>query len=190
MKKSVHTSLLFIVVLIISIGQCIAQSKPSHKEYVQVYFRQGDTKIDPLYRNNEVSLRRFVDAVNEYRCDSTANIGRVRILASVSPEGSDAVNERILKERASSVVNWINQYIFEPVDRVVDYGGIDRDILVKLVEEHKESRYLPYRNEVLDILRNEYVADKPLGYNGCFERLSRLHDGESYMWLRNGHRSR
>ena len=172
--------LLFVVVFIISIGQCFAQSESPKKEFVEVYFRQSATQIDPHYRNNEAVLRRFIDAVNESRCD------KVRIVASVSPEGLDVVNERILKERAATIQKWINIYSTKPVDYVVEYKGIDWERLIKLIEERKESRYLPCRAEVLDILRNtpEHVADKPIGYSWRFAKLAKLQNGDSYIWLK------
>ena len=180
MKRSVHMRLLFVVVFIISIGQCFAQSESPKKEFVEVYFRQSATQIDPHYRNNEAVLRRFIDAVNESRCD------KVRIVASVSPEGLDVVNERILKERAATIQKWINIYSTKPVDYVVEYKGIDWERLIKLIEERKESRYLPCRAEVLDILRNtpEHVADKPIGYSWRFAKLAKLQNGDSYIWLK------
>ena len=178
--------LLFIAVFIISIGRCFAQSEPPQKEFVQVYFRQRVTRIDPYYRNNEASLRRFVAAVNEFRRDSTSNMGVVHIVASVSPEGFTSVNERIVKARANSIINWINERVDEPIEYTIEYKGIDWERLAMLIEQRKESRYLPYRDEVLELLRNtpECVEGVQMDYNYRFAKLSKLRDGAPYIWLK------
>ena len=186
MRRFVHKSVLFVVIFIISTARGFAQSDTPEREFAQVFFRQGATTIDTSYRDNEASLRRFVDVVNECRKDSTFNIGAVRIVASVSPEGLNAVNERIIRQRAESIVAWINQHADQPIDYIVEFKGVDWELLISLIEQRKESRYLPYRDEVLDLLRNtpEEVEGKQLDYNWRYAKLSKLHDGTPYIWLK------
>ena len=186
MRWSVHMHLLFVAVFFISIGQSYAQSQSSQKESVKVYFHQSATRLDPHYRNNEILLRRFIDVVNESRYDSLSDRSKVRIVTSVSPEGLDIENERILKGRAATIQKWIDIYSTKPVDYVVEYVGIDWDRLIKLVEESEDSRNFPCRSEVLDLLRNtpESVDGVQLGFNWRFAQLAKLHDGKPYFWLR------
>lgn len=186
MRRFVHKSVLFVVIFIISTARGFAQSDIPEREFAQVFFRQSATTIDTSYRDNEASLRRFVDVVNECRKDSTFNIGAVRIVASVSPEGLNAVNERIIRQRAESIVAWINQHADQPIDYVIELEGIDWDTLVRLIKESPEGRYLPYRSEVLALLRTtpESVRGWKQDYNYRFWKLSKLYDGEPYVWLK------
>ena len=94
-------------------------------------------------------------------------------MASVSPEGGKAVNDRLVKQRAEAITKWISHEISANLDYAVDQTGIDWDLLIKLVEENKS---VPYRDEVLDILYNtpaivvEGGQEIEKRYNARFER--------------------
>ena len=186
MKQTVHKLILLVVIFIISMGDCFAQSKTSDDRTVQVFFRQSATTIDPAYRDNDTSLRRFVDVVNEHCSSTQCSIVELRITASVSPEGLNSVNERIVKARAESIIDWIKQHTTHPVEYTIDFEGIDWTTFITLVEERPISRYLPYRDEVLELLRNtpDSIAGKPLPYNYRYAKLSKLHNGEPSIWLK------
>jgi hypothetical protein len=186
MRRFVHKSVLFVVIFIISTARGFAQSDTPEREFAQVFFRQSATTIDTSYRDNEASLRRFVDVVNERFSVEPDNVGTVRIRASVSPEGATSINERIIRQRAESIVAWINQHADQPIDYVIELEGVDWDTLVRLIKESPEGRYLPYRSEVLALLRTtpESVSGWKQDYNYRLWKLSKLYDGEPYVWLK------
>ena len=79
---------------------------------VKVYFRQGVDAFDPSFRDNgETTLRNFAEEVKMYYADSNAQFRQIRIVSSVSPEGSMAINDRIAKHRAEAIADWISREI-------------------------------------------------------------------------------
>ena len=130
-------------------------------------------------------MRRFVDAVNTYRSNNTRAC-KISVSAGVSPEGIISLNERIVNERAHAVVVWINQHLDEPIDFEVVDMGVDWELLIEHIETRKPWCYMPYKSEVIDLLRTtpEYLEGVALDYNWRYLTLVNLHEGEPCMWLK------
>ena len=140
---------------------------------MKVYFRQGAVALDENYMDNKTALREFAKEVQKYYNDSTANFRQIRILSSVSPEGSDAVNERIAKRRAEVISEWISREINANVQYEVVSLGADWQTLTTLVQNRED---VPYRNEVLEVLQNAEGKE-------CFDALVKLRNGVPYWWI-------
>ena len=90
-----------------------------------MYFRQGVGALDESYMGNETTLRNFAEEVKMYYADSNAQFRQIRIVSSVSPEGSMAINDRIAKHRAEAIANWISREINVEVGYAVESMGVD-----------------------------------------------------------------
>lgn len=159
-----------------------AQVDREVKKSVKIYFRQGSSVIDENYKNNKATLRDFADEVKTYYGDSTARFRQIRILSSVSPEGGKLVNERIAKQRAQAITDWISREIRVNLEFAVLSMGIDWDEFITLVEANDQ---VPYRDEVLDILRNtpDIVVQDGKEIFMRYEALQKLRGGAPYKWL-------
>ena len=129
------------------------------KKSVRIHFRQGAGTLDENYMDNKATLSKFASEVKAYCADSTARFRQIRIVASTSPEGSKAVNDRLAKKRAEAITKWISREISVKLDYAVDQTSIDWELLEELVQADEK---VPYRNEVLELLRTteEFTTDK------------------------------
>ena len=151
-------------------------------ENVKVYFRQGSAVLDDKYMQNGEALKRLSELLQPYVVENAEQKGKVRISSSVSPEGSNAINERLVKARAAAISKWISSRFDVEVGYIVDNMGVDWTSLISLVEE---SDKVPYKEEVLDILYNTPAKVTRNGkvINERQQRLERLHKGEPYRYL-------
>lgn len=151
-------------------------------ESIKVYFRQGSATIDQKYMNNGDALKRLSDLLQPYVVEGATNKGTVRIISSASPEGSNAVNERLVKARAGAISNWISKRFDVEIGNVVESMGVDWATLITLVEENDN---VPYKEEVLDILYNtpERVTRNGKVINERENKLEALRKGEPYRYI-------
>ncbi|MBR5802903.1 MAG: DUF3575 domain-containing protein [Bacteroidaceae bacterium] len=164
------------------------QGKHIHRqehESVRIYFRQGSHQIEESYMDNKATLERFAQEVNRYAQDSTARFRQIRIVSSASPEGSKQINDRLVKQRAQAITDWISQKISTKLDYEVESTGIDWVMLDSLVRNTPD---VPYRDEVLDIISNtsEYTTNsKGVIINERYNKLTKLRNGVPYQWIYN-----
>lgn len=149
---------------------------------VKVRFRLGEATLDVNYMDNKAVLQRFAEEVKMYYNDPSARFGQIHILSGVSPEGSKAVNDRIAKQRAQSIVDWINKEIKADVGFRVDVMGVDWAKLIELVEKDPK---VPYRAEVLNVLKTTPVVTIKNGVEQTprFNTLRWMRNGEPYKYI-------
>ena len=125
-------------------------SAQTYRDSVKVYFRQGKTEFDPHFEGNG---RRFTDFANKVRSlqrDTTANILRVVVNATASPEGSAEVNERIAYNRAQNIAEYLSLSLrFDPSSFEVHFKDIDWPLFETLV---REDPYVPMRRQLLPLI--------------------------------------
>lgn len=149
---------------------------------VKVRFRLGEASLDENYKDNKAVLQRFAEEVKMYYNDPSAHFGQIQILSGVSPEGSKVVNDRIAKQRAQAIVNWINKEIKANVGFRVEVLGVDWAKLIELVEKDPK---VPYREEVLKVLKTTPVVTIKNGVeqNVRFNTLRWMHNGLPYNYI-------
>lgn len=175
--------LLVLFVLTLSAFAAYAQvSREDVEKSVKVYFRQSESKLDVDYMDNKAALQKFAEEVKMYYNDPSARFGQVHIISGVSPEGSKQINDHIARMRAQSIVSWINREIKADVGYRVETMGIDWSKLVELVEKDVN---VPYRDEVLDILKNLPVSTIKNGVELTprFTALRTMRKGEPYKYI-------
>ena len=176
----------FLLVLFVSTLSAFAAyaqvSREDVEKSVKVYFRQSESKLDVDYMDNKAALQKFAEEVKMYYNDPSARFGQVHIISGVSPEGSKQINDHIARMRAQSIVSWINREIKADVGYRVETMGIDWSKLVELVEKDVN---VPYRDEVLDILKNLPVSTIKNGVELTprFTALRTMRKGEPYKYI-------
>ena len=178
MKKSY----LLLILPVLFGGTLSAQNPSSDTVGVTVYFRQGHSTLEPSFRDNGRRLDTFFQQVAELRRDTMRRVHSVRIMAFSSPEGSSDCNSRLSERRAFRLADLLHRStdlpdsLFEIVARGVNWEG-----LTDLVDTSD----MPYRDEVLNILRNtpEWVVRNGVVVDGRKRRLGMLHGGRAWQYM-------
>lgn len=170
------------LLLVVVTGTTFAQSVREEQGSVKVYFRVGSTTIDEAYRNNGKSLNEFAEIINAYQDDEGVRFGKISIVSSTSPEGSEAVNARIAELRAKAITNWLMAKTSVELVYTVESMSTDWNMLITSVEERDD---VPYKQEVLDIMRNtpEFVESNGRKIPQRFNKLRALRGSVPYTWL-------
>ena len=176
MRNSFIISLLLLLLPLASFAQPVREEKGS----VEVYFRANKTVIDGKYRNNANSLKKFAKIIDSCKNDKNANIGRISIKSSTSPEGGKALNDRLAEQRAKAITNWLMTKTSAKLAYKVEAMRTDWDMLTAAVEASKE---VPNKQEVLKILRDvpEFTEKNGKIIETRFNELKKLR--AAYAWL-------
>lgn len=136
-----------------------------HKEEVKERSSKWETALDfpvnqstilPNYMNNLYELSKVEEKINSIKSDNSIQISKIIITGFASPEGSVAINEKLSKERAEALKNYLAQKLAMPSDIYqVQYGGENWDGLVSLLNASDISR----KEGILDIIRNTDNVD-------------------------------
>ncbi len=150
---------------------------------VRIYYRVGRSTLDTLLRDNATRLREFGWRMEAFLADTTCRMQSVRITSGTSPEGGSTVNDRLAKERAEHIGAFLkgnarlDTLRFESLPGGVDWKGFER--LVAASE-------MPYKEEVLDILRNtpEWIYDHTgMITDGRRRQLMLLRGGRPWYYM-------
>ena len=173
-----------LAILLLSLTPIVSMAQVDREETkgVKVHFRKGHSNLDENYRNNKTALSEFADKVDAYYSDTTSGFRQIRVVSSVSPEGTKSVNERIAKQRAVSISTWVKRELSADLDYAIDATSVDWELLVSLVEQRDD---VPNKAEVLDVLRNTPVSVEQNGVvvEKRFAELRALKGGVPYRWL-------
>ena len=182
MKKHLFAFLLSLMVPMLSAAQ---ENKDSY-EAGKVYFRLGETTIDPHYKGNAETLRKFADELNAYRKQNGAQVGQLKVVASASPDGRLEANERVVRMRAQAIADWVRKDVEGQLQHTVVFQAINWDLLIQMVEADPK---VPHRDEVLQVLRNEPETTQrgDFVYRNRYNKLLQVHDGESLSYLYRNH---
>ena len=151
-------------------------------ESVKVHFRQGSSTLEVGYMQNEAALRTLSEHLNGYVFDGSKGKARVRISSSVSPEGSNAINDRLIQARAKSISDWVSKKYSVEVGFIVDSMGVDWVELERLVEA---SDKVPAKEDVLNIIHSvpEKVVRNGKTINERQVQLQKLQQGTPYAYI-------
>lgn len=178
MKKLLMVFLLLALFPVVSSAQIDREVTRS----VKVHFRQGAVVLDENYMDNKATLSEFAKEVKAYYSDSTARFRQIRVVSSASPEGGKALNDRIAKQRAEAITQWISREIAVDLDYAVESTGIDWELLKALIIEDEG---VPYRDEVLELLESApaIVVENGKEVEVRYNELKALRNGTPYRWI-------
>lgn len=162
-------------------GTLAAQRVLADTVDIKIFFPIGTTYIDETYRDNGLRLSQFAERVRHIEQETGLRLSEVSIVSGVSPEGDEDVNEVVTQERALKLVRYLRRLTgMRQTKFLMDFRGIDWKRLTAIVEFSE----MPYREEVLHILRNARV---PIyGENAdedCIRQLKRLRNGVPYAYM-------
>ena len=178
MKKLLMVFLLLALFPVVSSAQIDREVTRS----VKVHFRQGAVVLDENYMDNKATMSEFAKEVKAYYSDSTVRFRQIRVVSSASPEGGKAINDRIAKQRAEAITQWISREIAVDLDYAVESTGIDWELLKELIIEDEG---VPYRDEVLELLERvpAIVVENGKEVEVRYNELKALRNGTPYRWI-------
>lgn len=176
MKKSI---LLFIISVML-VGAVRGQQAA---DTTIVYYRLGRSDIDLSLRNNKATLDGFINRLNAATKDTAQRLVSLRLDAYSSPDGVTVANKRLSENRAKRLTEYIRSHIEFPESLLTVHShGIDWEGLEAMVE----TMDIPYKEEVLDVLRDtpEWIFDEENRViDGRKRQLGMLRGGVPYNYL-------
>lgn len=174
MKKLLAYTLAF-AVSFIALAQTPADS-------TKVYFRMGSRQFEPSYKDNRVSIDRFVNKVRE--AAEAGDLESVTVRAYASPEGGEKLNLSIAQSRSDVIADYIAERSGVSRDIITaEPGEIAWDELRRMVAVTPD---VPSRDELLNIIDNTpiwvYDANGKL-IDSRKNRLMALANGNPYRWI-------
>lgn len=141
---------------------------------VRILFRQNLSTLDLQYMGNRLNLRHFADQLEQLEQNPHVSISSILIEASASPEGTYQNNRQLAirrAERTRQLLKDMAPRLKSPI--LIRPKTIDWDELVRLVQADPN---VPYRNEVLRVLRTSSEYDKK-------PNLQTLRDGKPWKYM-------
>lgn len=149
---------------------------------VKVYFRQGQSGLDTLYHDNGTHLDSLVSHLRAIAADTLREVKTINIAGTASPEGSTWRNMELSEQRAANIVAWLRDRLPFPESTYVTHVlGENWQGLEALVEVSD----MPWRDEVLDIIRNTpvWIVRDGKVVDGRKRRLGMLQGGEPWRYM-------
>lgn len=160
------------------------RNQESHRDSVEVFFRQSHTELDPEFHDNGRSLDSLSKIMRGLNDASDVKITRMRISGAASPEGSVDINRVLSEERARRIIDYFSRLIPMP-DSVAEvrFTGRDWPGLVALV---KNDDGMPGRSAVLSILDKAGAVRTQLSEqqsDDLLRTLKQLEGGKPYRYM-------
>lgn len=172
----------FIVLLISGTLAAATAAAQVPADSAKVYFRLGHRQYDPSFENNSSGMNPFVNEVKRH--NAASNIERITVRSYTSPDGTNAANERLSRNRCRTISEYLlNETGIDPSLIHTEAEGIAWDELTRMVEADTS---VPYREEVLELLRTTPVwvfDDDNRVVGGRKKSLMELRGGVPYRWL-------
>lgn len=176
--------------MLLHLGKAVGNGKQAHvEEFVErnrpgsliLYFRQGKSVIDKMYRSNYVSQEKLVESVRAIESSPDSRVERVIIAGFASPEGILWQNDLLAWNRALAVKQFLldNSDLQEDKIRVYngseDWLGLRRMVRDSDLPENEQA-------EILSIIES-YAREENPGEMGRLNRLKQLNEGRTYRYL-------
>ena len=149
-----------------------------------VTFPVNRTEVNPNFRNNKFELERLRHTIDSVSNDTTIEILRIQIKGFASPEGTYQSNDRLARERTSSLTRYIiENTAVSPVLFHTAYEAEDWEGMRNFVDT---ASTIVNRKALLDIIDTEMDPDEKLkkigyGYPDDFRTLA----AEAFPLLRH-----
>lgn len=144
-----------------------------------VYFAQGARTIDRHYMDNNKALVELISAVRAIEASGDSEVMRIVVIGYTSPEGSSAINEKLAKDRAITVRDFLLRNTPITPERISIYNGVVDWIGLR---QQVEASDMPEKYTIIDIIDNVPVwdAEKQIGRHG---QLMKLNSGNPYRYM-------
>lgn len=143
-----------------------------------IYFHQGKSYFDPVYKDNGKRLKAFVEDVYFRSNDPSMAIKKIVINSGASPEGPQKLNYSLSDRRAQAIINYLKQNTKLDESMIMVYSpGVDWEKLISLVEASDD---VPDKEAVLQIMTSEEWGEDDVARRKCLEKYN---GGISYRWM-------
>lgn len=185
MRTLFNHTILRVLTLLIALVLCSNADAANRREEVtrtdsvRVFFKQGYSKLELDFRNNEQNLESFIARMNRLYAERRYVVKEINVVSGVSPEGGTAFNRRLSDNRAKAIMRYLQNYMAIPDSLLtVTSLGEDWNGLYRLVKESD----IPYREEALDIILNtpEWIFKDGVIVDGRKRQLKMLRGGVAW----------
>lgn len=145
---------------------------------LKIFFRQGSSRWEADFEGNGERMDAFLERIRAIQKDTLQTIIKVIYTSGASPEGPLVVNQRLSKQRARSIMNYLDKRV-RVADSVVETILRDEDY-AELIRKVEADVQTPYRDEVLQLLRTQPTTEVK-------RPLMQLHGGHSWEYMLENH---
>lgn len=158
--KCYFAIVMFVLAMLMSAEDVMAQSHlipddAQWREEMRIRYRVAKTYIDKTYMDNDMTLQRIVDWVEERQQDTMVKIVAVEFCGACSPEGSVPFNHYLSSTRLTRLENYVRQRIEIPEDIIT---RSDHYIAWGELEQMVEESDIENKDDILAILRSENTS--------------------------------
>ena len=171
---------LFFLLLLLQGTWLFGQEK---RDSVKVYFRQGHSRLETSFKNNQNSLNRILEWLHNEYDNPSLRLLKVRVVGGASPEGSIRLNQRLSEKRARVLFQYLNRFenLSDSLQQHI-FLGRDWQGLYELVQRDE---YVPFRSKVLRYLEEvlQQLQNPQEGQPDPLIGLQQLEKGKPYAYL-------
>ena len=165
------------------VDSILQEKREQKREEIRIHFRVAKTNIDKSYMDNEETLNRIVDWVNELQSDSMINVVAIEFCGACSPEGSVQFNRYLSKTRLTRLEDYVRGRIEIPEEIIT---RSDHYIAWSELKDFVVNSDLDNKNEVLEILNRENTS-KGNKLDSRIGALKAMDNGKTWMKLFNSY---
>ena len=151
-------------------GKDTASSSDKGVAGMGVSFRNGSSKLDPNYKDN----RKALDEMVAFFRENPSAADEYDIVGAASPDGPTSVNDRLARERAQAVADYISEQAPELKDRLhtrsagEDWNGLRKAVLAEDSLSDKDKKELC---EIIDSNASADEKEKALKNHPAYETV-------------------
>lgn len=172
---------IFLIALLLYGSHIAAQIKT---DSVTVYYRVEKAVLDPSFHGNGANMDRFLSRIREIITDKRYQRFNFRIRSYASLEGPLSLNERLYKERTEAFLDYIRRQGIQLPGQI--YVWQSNCYNWEELEQRVLHSNIPYKDEVLDIIRNTPEWSEKTGRRTEYrkQRLMALHGGIPFKYMK------
>lgn len=163
------------------VDSILQEKREQKREEIRIHFRVAKTNIDKSYMDNEETLNRIVDWVNELQSDSMINVVAIEFCGACSPEGSVQFNRYLSKTRLTRLEDYVRDRIEIPEEIIT---RSDHYIAWSELKDFVVNSDLENKNEILEILNSENTS-KGNKLDSRITALKAMDNGKTWIKLFN-----
>lgn len=147
----------------------------AHQVDAAVYFRIGESSVDPDFEGNRIRLIVFLNDLRRIQADSNYVISRIEVAGTASPDGARERNEQLAGERAEALASWLVSEAGIPSGKISVVNGGENWTGLRAMIEASE---MPCKADMLRLM-DRYPDDRD-----ARKRAMQYYAGsEPWLWM-------
>lgn len=149
-------------------------AKSTHRVDAAIYFRIGESRIDPEFEGNKFRLSVFTSALERVLADSNYVVSRMVVVGTASPDGRESVNNRLAGRRAQALADYLAAHTSLPADKIEVSNGGENWTGLRLMMESADK--MPCRDAMLALME---IENLPLRKR----KMMYYADSKPWLWM-------